>query len=461
MNPNTTIVKFAHCDEQTEGPVTRIVGFVQAKHILGLFDAADLDANPRSAKVGSVTEDIIESISQSAAIFPFKTKGVLIGASDYKSLQRKRYQLKFVDTNVEGILDGGHNMLAIGIHILSKVIEDERSIRRIKTWPDLKDAWTMNRDEIDDIKDDLEFLIPLEILVPSDLNSETVLEEFNSSLLDICAARNNNVQLTLETKANKKGFYEDIRKALPDEIAKDVEWKTNDGGRIKVRDLIALAWIPLNKLNSMNLLPVDISVSPQNIYRNKGECSKLFDRLMSNELVSKSLDGNYEHELHSRVVHSAIKVLGQIPTLHDKIYQNFPDAYNDATNGRFGRNPIVKMFNASKRGDKSGKYLRSQPFTKFTRKPVTYRYPEGLIMPLVYGLTALMHEKDGELAWKTDPNIFLDRWLEDIAKSYKLVLDMSDFDPQKIGKNETSYEIAVSEFEKALLKQQAANGEGN
>jgi hypothetical protein len=33
---------------------------------------------------------------------------------------------------------------------------------------------------------------------------------------------------------------------------------------------------------------------------------------------------------------------------------------------------------------------------------------------------------------------------------------MSRFDPVKIGKNEASYGIAESEFEKALLKQMAA-----
>ncbi len=452
MNPNTTIVKFAHSTEQTEGVVTRIVGLVQAKHILSLFDAADLDANPRSAKAGSVTEDIIESISQSAGIFPFKTKGILIGSSSYKSLQRKRYQLEFNDTNVEGILDGGHNMLAIGTYILQQVIEDERELRRIKNWPVLKEAWLSHRDEIDEIKDTLEFLIPLEILVPSDQNDEAILDEFSSSLLDICAARNNNVQLTLETKANKKGFYDEIRKALPSEIADVVEWKTNDGGRIKVRDLIALAWIPLSKIE----LPVDVHIAPQKIYSSKGECSKAFDTLMSSDAVT-SAHGNYEHELHNTTVHSAIRILGEIPGLYDKIYLDFPDAYNAATNGRFGRSNIVKMYDSARKGDKSGKYLRTQPTTKFTLKPVRYRYPDGFIMPLVFGLTALLEEKDGELVWKTDPGAFLDRSLEDIAKSYKLVLDMSNFDPQKIGKNETSYEIAVSEFEKALLKQQAAS----
>jgi hypothetical protein len=43
---------------------------------------------------------------------------------------------------------------------------------------------------------------------------------------------------------------------------------------------------------------------------------------------------------------------------------------------------------------------------------------------------------------------------DEIAGAYKLVLGMSGFDPQKVGKNETSCKIALSEFEKALIKEQ-------
>ena len=52
MKPNKIIVKFEHVAEQTDGSVERLVGFVQAKNMLSLFDAADLEANPRSAKGG-------------------------------------------------------------------------------------------------------------------------------------------------------------------------------------------------------------------------------------------------------------------------------------------------------------------------------------------------------------------------------------------------------------------------
>lgn len=456
MKPDKVIIKFDQAAEQISGPVRRITGFVMAKHLLSLFDAADLDANPRSAKAGPVTQDIMESIESNPAIFPFKSKGVLLAASDFEPLQRNRFELRFVEPSIEGVLDGGHNMLAIGTSILGHVIDDEKELNKIKVWSDLKKSWEALKAEIYEIKDELTFPVPIEILVPADLANEDMVQEFRSLLFEICAARNNNVELTLETKANKKGFYDEIRKALPKRVADRIEWKTNDGGEVKVRDIIALAWIPLSKID----LPLDVKVSAQNIYRNKGECTRAFDDLMSSEKVSRPYNGQ-PHELHNTKVASAFKILGDLPELYDKIYADFPEAYN-SSGGHFGRIGIVKMYEPARRkdknlrGEKISKYVRTQPYTHFTETPVRYRYPDGLIMPLVYGLGALMRSKDGKLEWIVDPAKFLDKHLFEIADAYKLVLEMSRFDPQKIGKNETSYKIAHNEFEKALLKHQAA-----
>ena len=114
---------------------------------------------------------------------------------------------------------------------------------------------------------------------------------FVQSCLEICAARNNNAELTLETKANQKGFYDAIKRALPAVVADRIEWKSNiAGGDVKVRDIIALSSIPLSLLPA---LPVK-APPPQNIYRNKGECAKLFDDLMSDPSVStRAADGPF------------------------------------------------------------------------------------------------------------------------------------------------------------------------
>ena len=75
-------------------------------------------------------------------------------------------------------------------------------------------------------------------------------------------------------------------------------------------------------------------------------------------------------------------------------------------------------------------------------------------MPLVWGLRALMDASNDKVRWKVDPRSFLNRNFDAIARGYRLVLEMSRFDPQKIGKNDNSYEFAEGEFEKALMKQE-------
>ncbi|GIX11555.1 hypothetical protein [Elioraea sp.] len=452
MTTKKLIIKFEDAAEQVHGSVRRIVGFVQAKSLLGLFDAVDLEANPRSAKWGQVTEAIVESINRDADIFPFKTKGVLVGSSDYQALERKRYELRFSDPATEGILDGGHNMLAIGSHIIFTALGDEKVTRKIKNWETFKDSWRANREAIEAIREELSFLVPIEILVPADLDDDAIVSDFRSELLEICAARNNNAELTLETKANQKGFYEAIKAALPDSVAKRIEWKSNmAGGDIKVRDIIALSWIPLSLIPD---LPVK-APAPQNLYRNKGECAKLFDDLMSHETISERGTDGPTYTLKSEAVRSAIQVLGDLPALYDKIYAEFPDAYNKA-GGHFGRIGIVRMYDPSKRTDKNRKYMRTQPSTHFTEQDVEYSYPDALIMPLVWALRVLMEFKDGKVRWRVNPTAFLDRHLIEIARNYKLVLEMSRFDPNKLGKNEASYGYAVTQFETALLKQEKA-----
>ena len=263
------------------------------------------------------------------------------------------------------------------------------------------------------------------------------MEAFNGSLLSICSARNNNVQLTLETKANKKGFYEDLRAALPGEIAERVEWKTNDGGEIKARDLIALAWIPLSTLD-LEYIP---EFPPQNIYRNKGECAKLFDDLMSDDRVSRPTDGEYTREIHNKSVRSALALAAQLPALYDKIYADFPLAYN-ANGGKFGNITVVKM----------APNMRTQPKSYFTNESVEYSYPDGLIMPLVYGLKALMTTtSDDRVVWSQDPTKFLDKHLTQIVRKYRVVLDAYRFDPQKVGKNEGSYQLVIDAYETGLM----------
>lgn len=377
----------------------------------------------------------------------------MVGSSDYQALERKRYELRFSDPATEGILDGGHNMLAIGTHIIVTALGDGKTARKIKNWENFEEAWKINRAAVEAIREELlTFLVPIEILVPADLEEHAIVADFRSELLEICAARNNNAELTLETKANQKGFYDAIKTALPDIVAKRIEWKSNvAGGDVKVRDIIAFSWIPLSLILD---LPVKPS-APQNLHRNKGECARLFDDLLSNATISERGADGPTYTLKNEAVRSAIQVLGDLPALYDKIYAEFPDAYNKA-GGQFSRIGIVRMYDPSKRTDRNRKYMRTQPSTHFTEQDVEYSYPDALTLPLVWALRVLMEFRDAKVRWRVNPTEFLDRHLIEIARNYKLVLEMSRFDPNKLGKNEASCGYAVTQFETALLKQEKA-----
>jgi len=49
----------------------------------------------------------------------------------------------------------------------------------------------------------------------------------------------------------------------------------------------------------------------------------------------------------------------------------------------------------------------------------------------------------------TDP---LEKHLARIVKRYKMILDAFNFDPQKVGKNEGSYDLVVDAFETELMR---------
>lgn len=434
------IIKIDQCGEQVVGPVRKLYGLMPPKSLVQLLDTDDLAANPRSAKKGSVTADIEDSLKTSSELFPAKTKGILLASSSYKALDRDRYQLSFVEPETEGILDGGHNALAAGRYILREAGLSDRDLNRVKDWDDFRKAWTENRNAIGEIIDLLDFEMPVEVQVPANMHDEGIVETFRSSLLEIGAARNNNVQLSEETKANKKGFYDTFKEHLPASLVDAVEWKTNDGGRIKVRDIIALCWIGLSKME----LPDGIRVNPNQIYRNKAVCVAAFNKLLEHEEVSTPAEGGYAYKLHNKSVKSAMQIAGVFPELYDMLFAEIPAAYNKS-GGSFGKISAVKIYDPNKAAEKNPKYLRSKPTTPFYEKPADYTCPDGFIVPLLYGLRALLTvDKDGLLVWKTNPQAFLSKYLVEIMKSYRLVIEMANWDPQKVGKNISAYEFAES-----------------
>ena len=442
-----TAIRFDNPAVQKDGSIKRIIGFVRAKDMISLFNDTTLDANPRSAKVNHVTSDIIRSVHESPSVFQFMTKGILLGTSSYRSLERNRFELTFQDPVYEGLLDGGHNMLAIGTYLLSEVLSD-KEIRKIKLWKDFKNVWNAHKEQVKDIRNKFEFKVPVELLVPSNTKDEDVVQKFTMALIDICAARNNNAQLTTEAKANQRGFYEEIRKRMPPDLENRVEWKTNqwelDETRpIKVRNLIALAWIPLIVLHENKLLPtrsesgsnINFNVPPQKIYSSKGELSKLFDRLMEHPAISKPANGP-RYELHNPEIGSAFDILKILPELYDKVFLDFPEAYNSTEGSRFGAIKAVKYNN--------GKKLYSSPFYNTES---AYGVPDGYVLPFVFGLKALIRLNNRKLEWIEEPRHFLDCHMVKLVESFRMPMTMANYDPQKVAKQEASYRFMFQNVE--------------
>jgi hypothetical protein len=432
------IIKVDQRAEQVVGPVRKILGLLPPKSFNQLVDVTDLSANPRLAKKGTVTAEIETSLSESPDLFPAKTKGLLVAATSYQELDRGRIRLDFKDPDVEGLLDGGHNALAAGRFVLREAGLSEAVLAKAKDWKSFQQTWLASRSKVTAVEDVLDFEMPVEIQVPASMTDDEVINEFRSSLLEIGAARNNNVQLTDATKANQEKLFDDLRAALPDEIAPLVEWKSNDGGRIKVQDIVALSWIPLSRLT----LPGNISVNPNQLYRNKAVAVDAYVKLMKHKDVSKPEENGYGFELANDSVASALEAAGVLPAAYDALFEMFPDAYNKS-GGSFGKISSVRIFDEEKVGEKNPKYLHQRPKTPFFHREVKYTCPDGFIWPFVYGLRTLLDvDPKGIVAWRQNPVDFVRARAADIMKSYRLVIELGEWDPQKVGKNLGAYDFA-------------------
>ncbi len=446
-------LRFGHCGRQTIGSTYRLTGLVKLKQIIRLIEVLDLEANPRESRIGKITSDIIESLETTPNLFWVKSKGILLAATTYRELDGDRFEISFENTDLEGVLDGGHNLLAIGTHFLAKVLESEgneidiKELKKARVWGEFKSIFESHSENIEkylensENEEELSTLIPVELLLPK-TSDPLDIDNFNDALLEIQIARNNNAQLKQETKSNQEGLYEPLKQSIPRQIRDRIEWKSNqEGADIKAADVVALAWIPLS------VLEVEVSdeagkISAPNatsIYSSKGECVNRYHRYMSSPSVSTD---TVPREMKNSQVQSALQLAGDLPELFDLIYELFPKIYNDK-GGRFGAMGAVEKLN-SKKGKK---------YAKFQNKEVEYRYPEGYIYPLVYGLRSLMQlDQNGEVRWATEPTRFIKEHLPHIVEGYMGNVKENNNDPQKVGKSVVAYNQALAAFELALLR---------
>ncbi len=436
---------------ETLPEVKRIAGFINKDAFIKLQSVLSIESNPRQPKQSPVTNEIHESLDNSSEFFHLLTKGILYSALECNAFDRGRFQVSFEENNyaATGILDGGHNTFAIGKYLLSHVLS-EKELKTIKNWESYVKKWDKYILDLEDRLDEItDFLIPVEFIVPAD-QSEGSLFRWSSLISDITHARNNNLQLTDTTKANFQGVYDEIKKHLPEDLNENIEWKTNDGGKIKAQNIVSFLLISLYKIPK-DVLRYDLNDTDLiKVYSGKGQCVKLVHNIMEK-------NGDFERskfQLNNPVIKTAMQFLPQIIEIYDELYCTIPDAYNKS-GGAFGRIESVRIYDPKQYGSKP-RYSKSKFKSKFFGKETEYDVPEGFIIPLLVSVCSLMryNEEEKNLEWIVEnPVKYFIQNLSDIMLPLSAYIKAYNYDPQKVGKSVDVYKLIIRELETVLIRQ--------
>lgn len=406
------------------GKIHKALCVIDAENVAKLLDHIGLAANPRESKRNKVTAAIWDTLSTSPEEMVNRTKGLLISTQSCEPLDRGRFKIRFEDDKTDGLLDGGHNMLAIGSFLLEKSYESQdekipKDISKISCWEDFSNAWRKYRTEIDDFIQEQEFLIPVEIIYPSSTCSYDY--DFAELVFEISDARNNNAALTAGTKADHRGYYEELKSCIDPEIVDLIAWKDNEAGKsIKREDIVALSLIPIIALQRAGRIPHEAinSINPIMIYNSKGACIETFSKLIEYY--------NNEGKLPT-VIKNAFRLMNDIPKLYDEIYLKFPDAYNTHS-PRFGGITSVKVKNEHRMK------------TKFYKLESDYKYPDGYILPFVCSLHKLIKIEGESVFWAMDDIRQVVDKLPGLCKMLVGVIKDNNYDANKVGKSSAAYE---------------------
>lgn len=425
-----------------KGVVNKLVGNVTLKSFPELVTHSQLDANPRKAKSNPVTRAITETLEQSPELFQNMSKGLLYAAHSVRELDRSRYEITVENSAREGVLDGGHNTLGIGCFILKQT--GYKDFVEIKKWDDLKEHWEIHQDEINSKKALLpDVLIPIEIVFPAEGSSG--LDDFEASILQISAARNNNAQLKETDKANASGLYAVLKESVDEELSPDIKWREGEEGRIQSADVVALSLIALAALPSKDYPVVDaLQKNPAVLFSSKGQCVQLYNDFMEQDGVSAKVEGDRTTEIVDAKVISALTLIKDIPKLFDRLHAQLPYAYNAVSSG-FGRILSVRTLDADKwKADKKA-YMRTPAKTKFYHEESNWSVPEGFVYPLVVSLTELIEVRGKQVRWSKDPYEFIEKHLEFVLRSgYQSMIRGQNYDPAKVGKEKGAYQMVRS-----------------
>lgn len=398
-----------------------------------LIRVVDNQINPREAKAGPITKAIFSTLNDTPELFWFKSKGILLATTDCEILQDpNQVSLTFGNPLYEGIMDGGHNFLAIANFLTTKLLK-----KPLKNWKECKQFWAEHYDEIkraideEAVKDDniLSFSIPIEIIAP--MHEEGALDDYYRVISAICKARNNNVQLQDAALSNQSGFYDYLKEQMTDF---PVQWKTNDAGTIKVNDVVSWATLPLMFLQQKDLIVKEPKLNVVSIYSSKSKCVNAFSAILDTDGYCEEENGKFK--LTSELIKSALNLVPDILRYFDRLTVAFPDLFKKALHSNL----------STAAGDIIDKNKQMEVPFKTTDSKSSCSYPLAYIYPLVAGTTALMRVNGNKVEWIKNPadpafdlnNVNLSTFVS-VMKSLR-------YDPQKVGKDKSFYELGVQAY---------------
>ena len=403
------------------GKLQKTFCIFNAENISKLLDCVSLAANPRESKKNKVTVSIMDTLNTAPEEMVNRTKGVLVSTQKCEPLERGRFRLSFEDEKTDGVLDGGHTLLAIGTFLLEKYHESQSNrvpsdVQKIKCWKDFTAVWPKHSHLLENFVKEQSFSIPVEIISPA----KNIDVDFADLVNEISYARNNNTPLTAGTKADNQGYYDILKANIDPNIVNLIAWKDNEAGKcIKREDIVALALIPFIALQKRGMLDKINSINPSVIYNSKSQCVDIYSKIIE----------EYQDEQGKlpEVMNNALGLMKDIPKFYDLVYKRFPDAYNDAFPGGFGKITSVTVCNNSKKFS-----------SKFYQHESNYKYPDGYILPFVCAFHELIIiDGNNGVRWATN----IEELINDSSKYKMLIGTIKDnyYNPQKVGKSSAAY----------------------
>ncbi len=353
------------------------VAVIQAKNLSRALDEWR-KINPRDPSTTSgVAKKIIRSFEDSPRSFFFKNRGItlLVERANFDN-DSKELSLEFSNPEIHGMLDGGHTY-----KIITKTLE------------------SLDESEKKDF-DDAHVRIE-------------ILEGFSDSedVVDIVEARNTSTQVKDQSIEDLLGHFNSIKNVLKNErYAERIAYKeielTEDGNKkdIDVKEI-------LSYLVCFDVEAFDGKKHPIVAYSGKGA-------------VLSHVKENRER------IEKYLPLLPQILTLKDEIYEKMPDAYNKATEGKFGA--LTGVIEISRKKN-------AEPIElPFSGAESTYVIPSAFIYPILASFRNLVEIKDNKCVWKKDPIKFFEEMKEELVQ--RVVDQAKEFrNPNKLGKDKATW----------------------